>query len=201
LPIFDVDHAPGEPATLFLEWLRGAIEAGVPEPHAMTLATADALGVPSSRVLICKDVTSDGSWFFASSALSRKCRELSVNAHAALSFYWPQQGRQIRIQGIVRACPADRSAADFRARPDGSRAEALVGRQSQVLTDPEDLPDAVAAARDRLAADPTIVAPDWTLYELAARGVEFWQADRERRHVRLWYCRSGIGWIRERLWP
>jgi pyridoxamine 5'-phosphate oxidase len=202
LPEFDADAAPEEPVALFAQWLAGAIDAKVPEPHAMTVSTADGDGHPSSRVLICKDVDADGRWYFAANATSRKGRELAANPYAALAFYWPPQGRQIRVRGPVHTAGADRSAADFLARSPGSRAEALTGRQSDVLDDPAELETAVRSAQDRLAADPELVAPGWTLYAVAADDVEFWQADQDRRHTRLRYTRGGARrWTRHRLWP
>jgi pyridoxamine 5'-phosphate oxidase len=93
MPEFDPAVAPDDPVTLFLRWLEVAIRDGIRAPHAMTLATADDQGRPSSRVLICKDVDGAGRWYFASSAASGKGRDLAVNPHAALSFWWPQQGR------------------------------------------------------------------------------------------------------------
>jgi pyridoxamine 5'-phosphate oxidase len=201
LPVFDADAAPEGPVGLFVEWLVGAVEAEVPEPHAMTVSTADGDGHPSSRVLICKDVDADGRWYFAANDTSRKGRELAVNPHAALTFHWPPQGRQIRVRGPVRAAGADRSAADFLARSPGSRAEALTGRQSEVLDHPAELEAAIRIAQERLAADPELVAPGWTLYAVIADEVEFWQGDQNRRHTRLRYTRDGALWTRHRLWP
>jgi pyridoxamine 5'-phosphate oxidase len=201
LPYFDVGSAPRDPVPLFVQWLATAIEAKVPEPHAMTLATADAHGRPSSRVLICKDLDADGRWYFATSATSRKGFELAENPHGALVFYWPQQGRQIRVRGPVHASGAQDSAADFLARSPASRAEALTGRQSEFLDDPAELDTALQTAQARLAADPGLVAPGWTRYALAADEVEFWQADQDRRHTRLRYTREGGSWTRHRLWP
>src|SRR5256885_1544498 len=130
MPEFGPAEVPDDPVTLFLRWLQAAQKDGVPARQTRTLATADDRGRPSSRVLICKDVDGTGRWYFASGAASGKGRDLAVNPHAALSFWWPGQGRQIRIRGP--AGPADRqaSAADFLARPPASRAEALIGRQS-----------------------------------------------------------------------
>jgi len=201
LPEFDVDAAPSDPVALFMEWLTSAIEAGVREPHAMSLATADAGGRPSSRVLLCKDLDADGTWYFATSANSRKGRELAVTPYAAVCFYWPEQGRQIRVRGTVAPADAERSAADFLARSPGARADALIGRQSRVLDKPSDLDDALRAAHARIEADPGVVAPDWTLYGIRGEEVEFWQADRERRHTRLRYLREDTTWARHRLWP
>ena len=113
--------------------------------------------------------------------------------------YWPLQGRQIRGRGPVHGADADRSAANFFARSPGSRAEALTGRQSDVLANPTELDDAVRIAHDRLAADPDLVAPGWTLYAVTADEVEFWQADRDCRHTRLRYIRNGASWSHDRL--
>src|SRR4029077_6689020 len=112
MPEFDPHAAPDDPVTLFLRWLEAAIGDAPPAPHPMTLATADDQGRPSSRVLICKDVDGAGRWYFASGAASGKGRDLAVNPRAALSFWWPQQGRQIRIRGA--AGPTDRQARGAR---------------------------------------------------------------------------------------
>jgi pyridoxamine 5'-phosphate oxidase len=200
LPAFDPGAAPDDPVPLFLQWLAAAIDAGVPEPHAMTLSTADQAGRPSSRVLVCRDVDAAGAWYFGTGAASPKARELRANPHAALTFYWPQQGRQIRVRGTVAPAGAEASAADFRVRSAESRAEALTGRQSDVLADPAELETALQEARDRLAATPDLVG-DWTLYALTADEVEFWQADDQRRHTRVRYERAPSAWIRTRLWP
>ncbi|MGC5015857.1 pyridoxine/pyridoxamine 5'-phosphate oxidase [Streptosporangium sp. DT93] len=201
LPTFTPHSAPDDPVALFVDWLTSAIGAEVPEPHAMTLSTADAGGRPSARVLICKDVDAAGRWYFASGSSSRKGRELAVNPHAALTFHWPRQGRQIRVRGAVATTGAERSAADFLARSPASRAEALGGRQSQVLDDPAEAEAALRDARARLEADPDLVSADWTLYALTATDVEFWQADERRRHTRLRYERTGRDWTRHLLWP
>ena len=201
MPVFDPSAVPGDPVTLFLRWLEAAIRDAVPAPQAMTVATADDRGRPSSRVLICKDVDGEGRWYFASAATSGKGRDLAVNPHAALSFWWPQQGRQIRIRGAVVPAGQQASAADFLARPPASRAEALVGRQSEPLDDPAELDQAFRQALARVSADPGLVAPDWTLYALTADEAEFWQGDLDRRHVRLRYRRAGSAWSRQLLWP
>jgi pyridoxamine 5'-phosphate oxidase len=186
---------------LFMDWLEAAIGDAVPAPHAMTLATADDQGRPSSRVLICKDVDGDGRWYFASGAASGKGRDLAVNPHAAVSFWWPQQGRQIRIRGQTVPAGKQASAADFLARPAASRAEALIERQSEPLGNQAELDRAFRQAQARVTADPGLIAPGWTLYALTAEEAEFWQGDPQRRHIRLRYLRAGGGWTRQLLWP
>jgi pyridoxamine 5'-phosphate oxidase len=201
LPAFDVNSAPEDPVSLFLSWLSDAAGDKLLGPQAMTLATADAAGRVSSRVLICKDVDAAGRWYFASDADSGKGGDLAANPQAAASFYWPQHGRQIRIAGQAAPAGADASAADFLARPPDSRAAALAGHQSQPLDDPAELDEAFKRARAEIDADPGLVAPGWTVYALTAAEVEFWQADHSRRHVRLRYRRAGAGWARQPLWP
>jgi len=200
LPEFDTRRAPEDPAALFLEWLDHAIQEGVRDPHSLTLSTVDPDGRPNSRVLILKGVA-DGRWQFATSRSSRKGKELAVNPWAAVNFYWPQLGRQIRLRGRILDGGSDDAARDFLARPEGSRAESFAGNQSQVLTDPADLDAALEEARAQVSADPTLDPEHWALYHLVPDEIEFWQADRERRHVRLRYTLEVQRWTKALLWP
>ncbi|MCK7624856.1 pyridoxal 5'-phosphate synthase [Streptomyces sp. RS10V-4] len=200
LPVFDPERTPAEPVELFTAWLLGALRAQVPEPHAMTVATAGADGNPSARTLILKDVDAAG-WRFAAHLGSGKGRELAVRPYAALTFYWQPLARQVRVRGPVVPESAERSAADFLARGTGARAEALLGRQSSPLASLQERDAAVAGAADRLARDPGLVPPEWTLYTVRAESVEFWQGARDRNHTRLVYRRAGAAWTKELLWP
>ena len=200
LPVFDPLSAPDTPSELFTEWLLGALEAGVREPHAMMVSTAGADGNPTARTLILKGVGPDG-WRFASDGGSVKARDLAQRPFAALTFYWPPLARQIRVRGPVVAAGAEDSAADFLARSTGARAEALVGRQSQPLADLAERDAAVKESLERLEDDPDLVAPGWTLHTVRPESVEFWQGDKERRHTRLVYVREGEGWRKQLLWP
>ncbi|MCX4815745.1 pyridoxal 5'-phosphate synthase [Streptomyces sp. NBC_01239] len=200
LPVFDPLIAPDTPAELFTEWLLGALEAGVREPHAMTVSTAGADGSPTARTLILKGVGPDG-WRFASDGGSVKARDLAQRPFAALTFYWSPLARQVRVRGPVVAADAEDSAADFRARSTGARAEALVGRQSQPLADLAQRDAAVKESLERLEDEPDLVAPGWTLHAVRPESVEFWQGDKERRHTRLVYVREVEGWRKQLLWP
>jgi pyridoxamine 5'-phosphate oxidase len=201
-PTWDPARAPETPHPLFVEWLLEAVDRQVPEPCATTLSTVRADGRPDARVLILKDVTDEG-WQFASSSTSRKGEELAGTPYAALTFYWIPLGRQVRVLGRVEAADPEESARDFLARPAGSRAAALAGRQSAVLEDPAEVEAAIAVQAERLAAEPGLVAANWTLYTLRADEVEFWQADPDRRHLRLRYRLDdpALPWTKERLWP
>jgi pyridoxamine 5'-phosphate oxidase len=200
LPTFDIERAPEHPAELFLAWLMEAIDAGVREPHAMTLSTVDADGRPSSRVLILKGLA-DGQWQFATSRASRKGRELAHTPWAAASFYWSEQGRQVRLRGRVRDGGPEEAARDFLARPPGSRAESTVGHQSEVLGNRAELDAALEEARARVQAHPELVPEHWALFGLVPDELEFWQAHAERRHTRLRYTLADARWKRELLWP
>ena len=197
---FDTDLVAGTPEGQFLRWLRGAVAAGVPEPHAMTLSTVDAEGLPDARVLLLKDVGTAG-WCFATSRISAKGVQLAGRPGAALTFYWPGLGRQVRVRGEVVDLGPEAAAADFAARGRGARALALAERQSQVLEREADLGVALADAQSLIDAEPGVIAASWTLYAVQAETVEFWQADEERRHTRLQYVREGGGWSTRRLWP
>ncbi|MDT5013055.1 MAG: pyridoxamine 5-phosphate oxidase [Mycobacterium sp.] len=197
---FDPAVTPEHPAALFTRWLREAVEDGVPEPHAMTLSTCDEAGLPDARVLILKDLDDEG-WWFATNANSAKGIQMAAVPAAALTFYWPQVGRQIRVRGSVVAGSAERSAADFRARGSGARAVALASHEGEPLADVETCARAVVAAERRLAEDPGLIAPGWQAYVLTPSVVEFWQADKDRRHVRLQYCLDEDRWTHTLLWP
>ena len=121
LPGFDPDKAPQDPAELFKQWLDEVLAAGEGQPHACSLATVGANGQPSSRMLILKNIDDDG-WHIATSRTSRKGRELGGNPRAALNFYWPSLGRQVRVAGPVVELSAEASARDWAERPgaDGS---------------------------------------------------------------------------------
>ncbi|MCK7626280.1 pyridoxal 5'-phosphate synthase [Streptomyces sp. RS10V-4] len=200
LPSFDPAQAPAEPLPLFRQWLREAAEAGVPEPHTMSLATADAAGDPSVRIVMLHDADERG-WHFGTHRGSRKGRDLAARPRAALAFYWAAAGRQVRVRGTVTAAGPEESAADLHRRSTGALAAALVGRQSEVLGSVAELHRAADAAWERAGREPDAPAPSWTLYVLRADEVEFFQGDHRRRHLRLTYRRTDGGWERELLWP
>ena len=198
---FPTADLPHDPAVLFSRWLREAVDEGVVEPHAMTLSTADEAGAPDARILILKDLDEHG-WWFATSADSTKGNQLFTRPTAALTFYWPSVARQIRVRGSVTAGSPQLSAADFRSRGTGARAVALASRESQPLADRETCAQAVADAQRRLSDQPDVVSPTWQVYVLAARTVEFWQADKDRQHTRVQYRRRNLdSWARTLLWP
>lgn len=201
LPPFDPATAPGDPLPLFTAWFAEAVAAGQSEPHTVSLATADAEGLPDVRVVMLHGADADG-WSFATHADSRKGRHLVARPYAALVFYWPVLGRQVRLRGPVTVAPADVAHADLHARSTGALAAALTGRQSADLDSPDELARASEAAWERAGREPDAPVPSWTLYRLLPDEVEFFQGDARRRHVRLAYRRTEEGgWSTRLLWP
>lgn len=206
LPGFDPADVPEEPVALFHTWFTGAVASGAVEPHTLSLATVDTAGRPDVRTVMLHGVDARG-WHFASHAGSAKGRQLADRPEAALGFYWPTQGRQVRVRGPVTTGTRDDAYADLHARTPGALASALVGRQSEILSSLDALAGASAAAWDRALSEPEAHAESWTLYRVLPTEVEFFQGDERRRHVRLRYRRTDGAdraadtWTRELLWP
>jgi pyridoxamine 5'-phosphate oxidase len=197
LPHFDDSAAPADPLSLLVEWLEAAMDDGVLQPHAMSLATATTSGVPSNRTLLLKDVDADSVWF-ASLSTGPKGVDIATNPTAALVLYWREQGRQVRIVGRIEPGPADVSARDFLQRGAPARARAIAGRQSEPV---EDFDAHLQPALAKVEAEPDFAPDSWVAYRVIPDSVEFWQAERERDQVRLRYLRDGDGWTKDILWP
>ncbi|MFG2791479.1 pyridoxal 5'-phosphate synthase [Streptomyces sp. NPDC048419] len=200
LPPFDPAAAPDAPLPLFTTWFAEAVAAGQTEPHTMSLATSDAAGLPDVRIVMLHGADEDG-WSFATHATSHKGAQLAARPQAALAFYWPVLGRQVRLRGPVTAAPAQESQGDLHARSTGALAAALTGRQSEVLGSLDELARTSQAAWEQARREPDAPVATWTLYRLRPDTVEFFQGDERRRHVRLNYRRAPKGWARELLWP
>jgi pyridoxamine 5'-phosphate oxidase len=192
----DVD---ADPIRQFDAWLEEARAAGVPLPEAMALATADASGRPSARMLLLKSAGHEGFAFFTGYE-SRKGRELEENPRAAIVVYWHALGRQVRIEGTVRRLPPEESDAYFETRPPRSRAAAAASRQSEAIGGRARLEKEL----ERLLAehgDEVPRPPHWGGYLLEPESIELWQHREDRLHDRLRYRRDGDAWRLERLAP
>jgi pyridoxamine 5'-phosphate oxidase len=188
-----------DPIAEFNGWLEEAREAGVPLPEAMTLATADASGRPSARMLLLKGADELGFTFFTGYD-SRKGRELEENPRAAIVVYWNALGRQVRVEGTVRRLPTEESDEYWVTRSPRSRAAAAASHQSEPLAALEDL----EAEAERLLAEHGGEVPRpqrWGGYLLEPDAIELWQHRDDRLHDRIRFTREGDSWRAERLAP
>jgi pyridoxamine 5'-phosphate oxidase len=189
-----------DPLEQFTRWFDEARSAPILEPNAMTLATVDGTGQPAARTVLLKGVDRRGLTFYTNLD-SRKARELAANPNAALLFWWPPQGRQVRFEGEIS--PVDDAEADayFATRPRGSQIGAWASAQSSVVADRATLDAAEREIAARFANGPVPRPPFWGGYRLVPVRVEFWQGRVNRLHDRLRYTRRGDGWDVERLAP
>ena len=188
-----------DPVATCNEWLEEAREAGVVAPEAMTLATADANGRPSARMVLLKGADESGFTFFTGYE-SRKGRELGENRRAALVLYWQPLGRQVRVEGSVRKLSAEESDDYWGTRPARSRAAAAASRQSEPLESLEELE--VEAERLLAEHDDDVPRPErWGGYVLEPDAIELWQHRDDRLHDRVRYTRAREGWSAQRLAP
>jgi pyridoxamine 5'-phosphate oxidase len=189
-----------DPLRQFQHWFDQALNAGLIEPNAMTLATATPDGKPSARMVLLKGVDAGGFVFFTNYE-SRKGMELTANPWAALVFYWPELERQVRIEGRVERVSPEESDAYFVSRPNGNRIGAWASRQSRVISSRAELEQRVAEL-EALYADRDIPRPPyWGGFRVIPDIIEFWQGRPNRMHDRLRYRRANDGWIIERLSP
>jgi pyridoxamine 5'-phosphate oxidase len=194
----DVD---ADPLRQFEMWLQEAAAANLPEPNAMTLATATPDGQPSARMVLLKGFDASGFTFFTNYE-SRKGRELAANPRAALLFFWPQLQRQVRIEGTVERVSESESDAYFRSRPLGSRLSAWASAQSEVIADRAVLEERVRDLMQRFPDGDVPCPPYWGGYRVRPVTIEFWQGRPDRLHDRLRYQRvQPEGWCIERLSP
>ncbi len=191
---------PPDPLPLFRDWLSAAIDAGLPEPNAMTLATATADGVPGARIVLLRTADESGFTFYTNYT-SRKSVELAANPRASLLFYWAALERQVRVEGAVERIAAAESDAYFASRPYDSRIGAWASPQSTVIENRILLEQRVVEL-SRTYPEQVPRPPHWGGYRLSATSVEFWQGRPSRLHDRLRYQRQpGGAWACCRLAP
>lgn len=189
-----------DPLVQFAAWFDAARAAGVPEPNAMSLATVDAGGQPSVRIVLLKGVV-DGDFVFFTDYRSRKGRDLAVNPRAALCFHWHAVERQVRIRGAVRPLDAAASAAYYRSRPRGSQLGAWVSVQSEPIADRELLVREIERRRAEFGEAEIPLPPHWGGYRVTPSDIEFWQGRPDRLHDRFLYTRTESAWDCDRLSP
>ena len=190
-----------DPLTQFQRWVDAAIAAELPEPLAAALATADAHGTPSVRMILVRGIAADGLRFYTNRE-SRKGQDLAINPQAALSLWWPGIERQVRCSGPVRQLTEAESAAYFASRPRESQLGARASHQGQPTPSREALEAALTAETVAHSEDTPIELPDfWGGYLLTPARWEFWQGRQNRLHDRFEYLPNGDAWEIRRLQP
>jgi pyridoxamine 5'-phosphate oxidase len=185
----------------FAAWFADATAAGLPEPNAMVVATADRAGRPSARTVLLKGYDRSGFVFYTNYT-SRKGTEAAENPYASLVFPWFPMQRQVIVAGRMDKVSRAETEAYFATRPRGSQLGAWASPQSQVLPDRAAVEAGLAAAIERFGTDgPVPAPPHWGGLRVVPDTVEFWQGRSNRLHDRLRYRRDGDDWVVERLAP
>ncbi|CDI00766.1 Pyridoxine/pyridoxamine 5'-phosphate oxidase [Candidatus Competibacter denitrificans Run_A_D11] len=189
-----------DPIKQFQRWLQEAIAAQLPEPNAMTVATADLSGHCHARAMLLKVCDANGFVFFTNYQ-SDKGQQLLENPHVALVFLWLELQRQVRIEGTVTKISSAESEAYFHTRPRESRLGALVSQQSQVVASRKQLDERFQQLAAQYPDDVIPMPEHWGGYRVWPVMMEFWQGRQGRLHDRLRYRREEKGWRLERLEP
>lgn len=190
-----------DPIQQFDHWFREALNSELPEPNAMTLASATRDGRPSARIVLLKGFDHRGFVFYTNYE-SRKGKELEENPHGALLFNWLELERQVRIEGIVERVSPEESEAYFQSRPKESQIGAWASPQSRKIAGREVLEARVHELATTFKHDEALpLPPFWGGYRIRPEQMEFWQGRESRLHDRIQYTHNGQGWMVERLAP
>ncbi len=197
----DITSVEQDPIRQFEKWLAEAMKAEVPEPTAMNLATITASGRPSSRIVLLKGVENN-QFVFYTNYQSQKGVELENNPSCALTFFWPELERQIRIEGVASRVSPDLSDSYFKSRPLGSQVGAWASPQSAIIKDRKILEERVKEIEKRFAGKKELPRPNqWGGFGVEPFEIEFWQGRSSRLHDRIVFTKVDQEWKVNRLAP
>lgn len=194
------EEAGDDPLVLLRQWISDAMAAGIDDPTAMALATADSRGRPSVRTVLLKGLDIDGAVFYTNFD-SRKGRDLRENPWAAAALLWQPLQRQVRIEGPALPVSDDEADRYFASRPRGAQISAAASQQSEPIDGRGDLERQYAEVEQANADGEMARPPFWGGFRLGFDSIEFWQGRPDRLHDRIRFSRGAGGWTRERLQP
>ncbi len=197
---FSEEDAAANPFEQFRKWSEESIAAEIEEPNAMTLATADAKGLPSARIVLLKGMSTEGFEFFTNYE-SHKAKDMAENNHVALVFFWKELERQIRIEGTVVKTTDQISDDYFKSRPFESRIGAWASQQTEVISSRAALEEKVSAMHKKFEGNTVPRPPFWGGYLVKPVMMEFWQGRPNRLHDRIAYGFVNGIWEKNRLAP
>ena len=201
LATLDESQLTDEPFALFKNWLEDAITSEIPDPNAMTVATVDASGRPSQRIVLLKDLTDEGFVFYTNLG-SRKAQELKQNPYVALHFPWHFIERQVRVCGVAEPLSRAKVAQYFFSRPKDSQLAAIASKQSQPISTKQALLTQFVQLKEKFAQGDIPLPDFWGGYLIRPEQIEFWQGGEHRLHDRFEYTKQTDGsWTIQRLNP
>jgi pyridoxamine 5'-phosphate oxidase len=194
----DIQDLSDEPILLFQKWLSEAVNLSI-DANAFVLSTVNHEGIPSSRVLLLKDVSENGFSFFTNYS-SRKSKEIENNPNVCMNFFWKNFERQVRVTGIISKLSDQESEEYFNSRPYESRIGAWCSPQSKVIESRDVLENKFEELKKKYPNE--VPRPqNWGGYTISPTQIEFWQGRASRLHDRFLYSKEGENWRIERLAP
>jgi pyridoxamine 5'-phosphate oxidase len=197
----DVSTVNADPVIQFETWFNEALQAEIAEPNAMTLSTVNDQGKPSARIVLLKGIENK-KFLFYSNYQSKKGKELETNAACALTFFWPDLERQVRIEGVAERVDVKTSEAYFQSRPRNSQIGAWASPQSAIIKDRTLLEERVIKIEQKFEGLPILPKPNqWGGYQIEPFMIEFWQGRASRLHDRIEFTKIDQVWKIHRLAP
>ena len=198
-PEFNTQDVSNDPIKTFYNWFEHAVDSEVLEPSTFVFSTVNSEGVPSSRIVNLRDMTTE-LFIIGSNSESRKGEDMNNNPNVAMTFYWPEVGRQVRIVGIAEPASSEENKQDLIHRNPHSKALSIIAKQSQKLSNMDELDQEVKNAKSLIDEDKDIHRT-WTLYKIMPTEMEFFQARKDLAHIRLKYEKVDGQWQHGLLWP